>query len=97
MSICRRAIAAPPAGGKEMCIRDSLTAARTRTLSLTRKVWHTPCVAWTVRDEKKEPLALARFDAVMVKTAQKMYHELSPETGEFIDFMICLLYTSRCV
>ena len=42
-----------------------LTAARTRTLSLTRKVWHTPCVAWTVRDEKKEPLALARFDAVI--------------------------------
>ena len=24
----------------------------------------------------------------MVRTAQKMYHEISPETGEFIDFMI---------
>lgn len=42
-----------------------LTAPRTRTLSLIRKVWHAPCVAWTVRDESKEPLALARFDAVI--------------------------------
>ena len=42
-----------------------LTAPRTRTLSLIRKVWHAPCVAWTVRDESKEPMALARFDAVI--------------------------------
>ena len=42
-----------------------LTAPRTRTLSLIRKVWHAPCVAWTVREEQKEPLALARFDAVI--------------------------------
>ena len=28
------------------------------------------------------------FIVQMVKTAQKMYHEISPETGEFIDFMI---------
>ena len=42
-----------------------LTAPRTRTLSLIRKVWHAPCVAWTVREESKEPLALARFDAVI--------------------------------
>ena len=27
-------------------------------------------------------------DEVLVPQAQKMYHELSPETGEFIDFMI---------
>lgn len=27
-------------------------------------------------------------DDFMVATAQRMYHELSPETGEFIDFMI---------
>ena len=42
-----------------------LTAPRTRTLSLIREVWHAPCVAWTVRDESKVPLALARFDAVI--------------------------------
>lgn len=51
--------------GPDFIAYNYLTAARTRTLSLTRKVWHTPCVAWTVRDEKKEPLALARFDAVI--------------------------------
>ncbi|MBR0085366.1 MAG: M3 family oligoendopeptidase, partial [Lachnospiraceae bacterium] len=27
-------------------------------------------------------------DDFMIATAQKMYHEISPETGEFIDFMI---------
>ena len=27
-------------------------------------------------------------DDFMIRTAQQMYHELSPETGEFIDFMI---------
>ncbi len=27
-------------------------------------------------------------DNFMISTAQKMYHDLSPETGEFIDFMI---------
>ncbi len=27
-------------------------------------------------------------EAFLVKEAQKMYHELSPETGEFIDFML---------
>lgn len=32
-----------------------------------------------------EPIGDAEF---LVKQAQKMYHELSPETGEFIDFMI---------
>lgn len=42
-----------------------LTAPRTLPLAVTRRVWHTPCVAWTVRDEKKEPLALQRFDAVI--------------------------------
>lgn len=42
-----------------------LTAPRTRTLSLTRRVWHTPCVAWTVRQEEKEPMALQRFDSVI--------------------------------
>ena len=36
-------------------------------------------------DGNAEP---AGDDAFMVKTAQKMYHEISPETGEFIDFMI---------
>lgn len=36
-------------------------------------------------DGNAEP---AGNDAFMVKTAQKMYHEISPETGEFIDFMI---------
>jgi len=36
-------------------------------------------------DGNAEPAGDAEF---MVKTAQKMYHEISPETGEFIDFMI---------
>lgn len=36
-------------------------------------------------DGNAEP---AGDDAFMVKTAQKMYHDISPETGEFIDFMI---------
>ena len=36
-------------------------------------------------DGNAEP---AGDDEFMVKTAQKMYHEISPETGEFIDFMI---------
>ena len=42
-----------------------LTAPRTRTLSIMRKVWHTPCVAWTVRQQEKEPMALQRFDSVI--------------------------------
>ena len=42
-----------------------LTAPRTRTLSITRKVWHTPCVAWTVRQQEKEPMALQRFDSII--------------------------------
>lgn len=45
-----------------------LTAPRTRTLSLTRRVWHTPCVAWTVRQEEKEPLALERFDSIIFES-----------------------------
>ena len=36
-------------------------------------------------DGNAEP---AGDDAFMVRTAQQMYHEISPETGEFIDFMI---------
>ncbi len=32
--------------------------------------------------------APAGDDEYLVKEAQKMYHEMSPETGEFIDFMI---------
>ena len=42
-----------------------LTAEKTRLLALSRRLWHTPCVAWTVRQQEKEPLALARFDAVI--------------------------------
>ena len=36
-------------------------------------------------DGNAEP---AGDDAFMVRTAQQMYHEISPDTGEFIDFMI---------
>ncbi len=36
-------------------------------------------------DGNAEPIGDAKY---MVAEAQKMYHELSPETGEFIDFMI---------
>ena len=36
-------------------------------------------------DGNAEP---AGDDAFLVRTAQQMYHEISPETGEFIDFMI---------
>ena len=42
-----------------------LTAEKTHLLALSRRLWHTPCVAWTVRQQEKEPLALARFDAVI--------------------------------
>ena len=49
-----------------------------------------PCVM--VYDEKRifadgnaQPIG---DDEVLVPQAQKMYHEISPETGEFIDFMI---------
>lgn len=36
-------------------------------------------------DGNAEPIGDAAY---LVKEAQKMYHDLSPETGEFIDFMI---------
>ena len=36
-------------------------------------------------DGNAEPIGDAKY---MVAEAQKMYHDLSPETGEFIDFMI---------
>ena len=36
-------------------------------------------------DGNAEPIGDAKF---LVEQARKMYHELSPETGEFIDFMI---------
>ncbi len=36
-------------------------------------------------DGNAEPIGDAKY---MVAEAQKMYHEISPETGEFIDFMI---------
>ena len=46
-------------------------------------MWHDEKMVFP--DGNAEP---AGDDAFMVKTAQKMYHEISPETGEFIDFMI---------
>lgn len=58
-----------------------LTAPRTRTLSLIRKVWHAPCVAWTVREEQKEPLALARFDAVIFERYRPAAH-IAPSCDE---------------
>lgn len=55
-----------------------LTAPRTRTLALARRVWHTPCVAWTVREQAREPLALARFDAVIFEGYRPATHIAPP-------------------
>ena len=42
------------------------TAAATRTLRLTHRLWHTPCIAWTIRSEEQETAARALlFDAVI--------------------------------
>ena len=57
--------------------------AQARRLGIDHVMWHDEKMVFP--DGNAEP---AGDDEFMVKTAQKMYHEISPETGEFIDFMI---------
>ena len=57
--------------------------AQAKRLGVDHVMWYDEKMVFP--DGNAEP---AGDDAFMVKTAQKMYHEISPETGEFIDFMI---------
>ena len=57
--------------------------AQARRLGIDHVMWHDEKMVFP--DGNAEP---AGDDEFMVRTAQKMYHEISPETGEFIDFMI---------
>ena len=58
---------------------QKLYDAQAKRLSLDHVMWHDEKMVFP--DGNAEP---AGDDAFMVKTAQKMYHEISPETGEFI-------------
>ena len=62
---------------------QKLYDAQAKRLGIDHVMWHDEKMVFP--DGNAEP---AGDDAFMVKTAQKMYHEISPETGEFIDFMI---------
>ena len=62
---------------------QKLYDAQAQRLGIDRVMWYDENMVFP--DGNAEP---AGDDAFMVKTAQKMYHEISPETGEFIDFMI---------
>lgn len=62
---------------------QKLYDAQAKRLGIDHVMWYDEKMVFP--DGNAEP---AGDDAFMVKTAQKMYHEISPETGEFIDFMI---------
>ncbi len=62
---------------------QKLYDAQARRLGVDHVMWYDEKMVFP--DGNAEP---AGDDEFMVKTAQKMYHEISPETGEFIDFMI---------
>ena len=62
---------------------QKLYEAQAKRLGINQVMWYDEKMVFA--DGNAEP---AGDDAFMVKTAQKMYHEISPETGEFIDFMI---------
>ena len=62
---------------------EKLYDAQAKRLGIDHVMWYDEKMVFP--DGNAEP---ASDDAFMVRTAQKMYHEISPETGEFIDFMI---------
>ena len=62
---------------------QKLYDAQAKRLGIDHVMWYDEKMVFP--DGNAEP---AGDDAFMVRTAQKMYHEISPETGEFIDFMI---------
>ena len=62
---------------------SKLYDAQAKRLGIDHVMWYDEKMVFP--DGNAEP---AGDDAFMVKTAQKMYHDISPETGEFIDFMI---------
>ena len=62
---------------------QKLYDAQAKRLGIDHVMWHDEKMVFP--DGNAEPAGDAGF---MVETARKMYHEISPETGEFIDFMI---------
>lgn len=62
---------------------QKLYDAQAKRLGIGHVMWHDEKMVFP--DGNAEPAGDAGF---MVETARKMYHEISPETGEFIDFMI---------
>ncbi len=62
---------------------EKLYEAQASRLGLEHIMWHDEKVIFP--DGNAQP---AGDDDFMVRTAQKMYHDISQETGEFIDFMI---------
>jgi energy-coupling factor transporter ATP-binding protein EcfA2 len=62
---------------------QKLYDAQAKRLGIDHVMWHDEKMVFP--DGNAEPAGDAGF---MVETARKMYHEISHETGEFIDFMI---------